>query len=605
MKNIFKLLKYVLNYKKEVSLNILFNILYVFFNLFSIVMIVPFVSILFGLTEAPLEYQEFSLSKDAVIGYVSYWLNYYKQSKGLFACLVYVCAGFVLFTFISNLCRYLGFYFLAPVRNGVLRDLRNDLYKKITILPVSFFASQKRGDIISRMTSDISTVEWSVFTGLQMVIKDPVMIIVYLAALLIASWKFVLIILAILPVPFLLIKKAGESLNRNSVKGQRKAGELLSVAEEALSMVKTTKSLNAERAVTDRFVAANDSYTKTMTRVIARNELASPLTEFFSIAILATVVLIGGSMVLNSQMHPAVLIAFTVIFSRIISPVKELIIAYYNFKKGEAAAQRINAVFEQKEGIEEKANPIQKCTFTDNITFEHVSFQYNDNSNFAVSDVNFTVRKGQKVALVGSSGAGKSTLFDLFMRFIDPAKGTVRIDGTDIREYNINALRSCFGIVTQESILFNDTVRNNIAFGLDDVSDEDIVRAARIANAEEFIEQLPDKYQTVTGDRAVKLSGGQRQRLCIARAVLRNPDILLMDEATSAMDTENEHKVTQAINNAMQGRTMIMIAHRLSTVVDSDMILVMDKGRIVECGTHQQLLQLNGVYSELIKLQTL
>ncbi len=605
MKSIFRLLRYIFYYKKDVVLNILFNVLYVFFNLFSIAMVVPFMSVLFGIIEAPEVCPELSFSKDAVMGYLAYYLNYYKESQGFFTCLIYISCGFIFFTVLGNLCRYLGFYFLEPIRSGVIKDVRNDVYNKITSLPISFFSSQKRGDIISRMTADVSTVEWSVFTCLQMAVKDPVMIIVYTATLLLASWKFVIFILLILPIPMFLIKKIGESLNRNSYKGQQKIGSLLSLAEEALSMIKITKSLNAEKVMADKFFSHNTSYAKTMNKVIARQELAAPLTEFFSIMILALVVIFGGLMVLNSKMHPAILIAFTLLFSRLISPVKELITAYYNLKKGEAAAGRIIAILDAEITIQEHQNPITNFYFKDNITFDNVGFAYKQNDSFCLKDISFSVHKGQKVAIVGASGAGKSTLFDLFVRFADPTSGKITMDGVDIKDLSLKTLRSCFGVVTQESILFNDTIKNNIAFGLDSANMEDIINAARIANAEEFIKDLPQGYDTVTGDRAMQLSGGQRQRLCIARAVLRNPQILLMDEATSAMDTENEHKVTTAISNAMQGRTMIVIAHRLSTVIDSDLIIVMDKGTIVEAGTHKELLDKNGYYTKLIKLQTL
>ena len=605
MKNIFRLLSYIKNYKQKVGLNVLFNVLYVFFNLFSVVMVVPFVSVLFGLTDSPEKCPEFALTKDAVIGYVSYWLTYYRDTAGFFTCLIYICTGFVLFTLLGNFCRYMGFYFLAPVRNGVLRDIRNDIYKKITVLPVSFFSDRQRGDIIARITSDVSVVEWTVFSCLQMVIKDPVMIIIYSCALFLADWKFTLFAVVVIPLPLILIRKIGESLSRNSIKGQKKMGELVSLAEEAVSMGKVTKSLNAEGIMTDRFAKRNNSYAKTISKVIARTELASPLTEFCMILILAAVVLKGGTLVLKGSMNPAVLIGFTVIFSRIISPVKELITAYYNFEKGEAAAQRINQILDSEEKIEEKKDAVMNPGFGNEIRFDKVCFSYEGNDNFRIEDVSFVIKKGQKVAIVGASGSGKSTLFDLFLRFADPLSGTVSMDGTDIRNFNINSLRSCFGIVTQQSILFNDTVKNNISFGLTDVSDEQIIRAAKTANADEFIVNLPYGYNTNTGDGASLLSGGQRQRLCIARAVLRNPDILLLDEATSAMDSANEYKVTQAINSLAEDRTVIVIAHRLSTVTDSDLIIVMHQGSVVQTGTHDSLMKESGYYKKLVELQKL
>lgn len=605
MKNIARLLKYILNYKKEVSLNILFNVLYVFFNLFSLVIIVPFASVLFDLIPSPEVCPELSLSKEAIIGFFAYQLNYTKLTYGFFPCLLAICGGFVLFTILGNLCRYLGFYFLEPIRSGVVKDIRNDIYKKITSLPISFFSTQKRGDIISRMTSDVSSVEWSVFTCLQMIVKDPVMIIVYTITLFIASWKFVLFILLILPLPMILIKKIGTSLNRNSYKGQKKVASLLSFAEEAISMVKVTKSLNAEYIMADRFDAHNASYAKTMNRVVSRQELAAPLTEFSSILILFVVVLIGGMMVLNNQMHPAILIAFTLLFSRLISPVKELITAYYNLKKGEAAATRINQILDTDSKIEEKREAITEFKFSNEIRFEHVGFAYSGNEGFSLQDINFKIKKGQKVAIVGASGSGKSTLLDLFIRFADPTIGRITIDGVDIKDLGLDTLRSCYGLVTQENILFNDTIKNNIAFGYEKASMEQIKRVAHLTNSDSFIDNLPKGYDTVTGDRGMQLSGGQRQRLCIARAILRQPDILLMDEATSAMDTQNEHEVTSAISNAMKGRTMIVVAHRLSSVVDSDLIIVMSQGKIVEMGTHQDLLSKKGYYYKLIKLQKL
>ncbi len=605
MKNILRLIKYVLNYKKEVALNILFNVLYVFFNLFSLVIVVPFASVLFNLIPSPEVCPNFSFTKDAIIGFVAYQLNYTKVTYGFFTCLLAICAGFVLFTILGNLCRYLGFYFLEPIRSGVVKDIRNDLYKKITSLPIAFFSTQKRGDIISRMTSDVSCIEWSVFTCLQMVVKDPVMIIVYTITLLIASWKFVLFILLILPLPMILIKKIGTSLNRNSYKGQQKVASLLSFAEEAISMIKVTKSLNAEYIMANRFDKHNDSYAKTMNRVVSRQELATPLTEFSSIVILFVVVLIGGMMVLNGQMHPAILIAFTLLFSRLISPIKELITAYYNLKKGEAAATRINQILNTDTKIEEKKDAVADFHFSNEIRFEHVGFSYPSNEGFSLQDITFTIKKGQKVAIVGASGSGKSTLLDLFIRFADPTSGKITIDGVDIKDLRLNTLRSCYGLVTQENILFNDTIKNNIAFGCKDADMEQIKNVARITNADSFIENLPLGYNTVTGDRGMQLSGGQRQRLCIARAILRQPQILLMDEATSAMDTQNEYEVNSAISNAMQGRTMIVVAHRLSSVVDSDLIIVMSQGKIVEMGTHQDLLRRKEYYYKLIKLQKL
>lgn len=568
-------------------------------------MIIPFVSVLFGIIEAPEQLPEFALNKDSIIDTFSYYLNYFKETQGFFPCLLYICAVFITFTFLSNLCRYMAMFFLSPLRNGVLMDLRNDIYHKLTILPVSFFSSQRRGDIIARMTTDVGVVEWTAVTSLQMVVKDPFMIIIYAVALFATSWQFMLLILLILPLPLWLIRKISASLNRNSIKGQQKAGDILSFSEEALSTIKVSKSLNAESVMERRFSIHNKAYQKLLNKINAKNELAAPLSEFFSMLIIAIVIVIGGIFVLNDKIHPGVLIGFTLIFTRIISPIKELIKAYYNFKKGEASAARIYEILNAEEKIFNKPQPIVMNDFSDSIEFKNVGFSYETNEGFSLQDISFTIKKGEKVAIVGASGAGKSTLFDLISRFQDVTEGQILIDGKDIRDLQIDSLRKSIGVVTQNSILFNDTILANITFGLKSYDMEDVRKVVRLANMEEFIESLPLKYETNIGDSGTSLSGGQRQRLCIARTLLRNPQILLMDEATAAMDTENERKVSLAINNAMQNRTVISIAHRLSTIVKSDKIIVLDKGRIVEVGDHQTLLQKDGIYAKLVRMQSI
>lgn len=569
------------------------------------VMLVPFVSLLFGLVSAPEVCPQLSLSKDAIVGWTAFQLNSIKQSEGFLMCLFYISIGFIGLTFLSNLCRYLAFFFLAPIRNGVLKDIRNDIYNKLTLLPIAFFNKNKSGDLISRVTTDVSTIEWSVMTCLQMVVKDPVMIIVFLIALLVASWQFVIIIIVVLPLPLFLIKKIGASLNRNSTKVQNHSGILLSKVEEALYTNKITKSLNAEQIVQDNFHRQNNVYTKILNKVVARTELAGPITEYFSIIILALVVIGGGILVINQLMHPATLIAFTIIFSRIISPIKELITAYYNFQKGEAAATRIYEILNAKQTIVNSPQVVECKSFSDSIVFENVSFQYDDSNQQALKNVNLCVKKGMKIAIVGASGSGKSTLMDLIIRFQDPTSGKIYFDGKDLREFDIASLRRRFSLVTQESFLFNDTIKANISFSKPNASMEEIQQVAKATCADEFIEHLPQKYNTICADRGLSLSGGQRQRICIARALLSDSDILLLDEATSAMDTQNEKKISQAINNIAKQKTLIIIAHRLNTIVDSDLIVVLDKGQVVEMGNHQQLLNNQGLYCKLIKMQKL
>lgn len=600
MKNIFRLLKYMLNYKRYIFLNIFFNLLYIFFNLFSVVMVVPFVSILFGLVDAPSTLPEFSLSQDAIIGYVAYQLNYYKETQGFFICLLYICVLFTVFTFLSNVFRYLGLYFVVPIRNGILNDLRIDIYKKLTTLPISYFSSIRRGDVVSRLTSDCSIVEWTAATSLQMVVKDPLKIVIFATALFLTNWQFMLFVLVILPLPMYFIRKISTLLNKDSIRTQQKAADLLSFSEEAISTIKTIKGLKAEKFMQQRFNEHSRSYEKTSNKVVAKNSLASPLSESFSMIILSIVIIAGGLFVLKGKMNAGVLIAFTVVFSQIISPIKELITAYYNFKRGEAAAKRIYEILDADEKIEQKPDAVIMQDFKDKIEFKNVGFEYEDNNSFSLQNISFSVNKGEKVAIVGASGAGKTTIFDLLPRFADVTSGAILIDGTDIRDFNINSLRNHIGIVTQNSILFNDTIYNNIVFGLQNIDIKQVKQAARIANIDEFIESLPEKYQTNVGDNGTTLSGGQRQRICIARTLLRNPQILFLDEATSAMDTENERKVSIAIDNAMQNRTIISIAHRLSTITDADKIIVLDKGRIVEMGNHKELLQKGGYYSTLV-----
>lgn len=568
-------------------------------------MLVPFVSLLFGLVSAPEVCPQLSLSKDAIVDWTAFQLNSIKQNEGFLMCLFYISIGFIVLTFLSNLCRYLAFFFLAPIRNGVLKDIRNDIYNKLTLLPIAFFNKNKSGDLISRVTTDVSTIEWSVMTCLQMVVKDPVMIIVFLIALLIASWQFVIIIIVVLPLPLFLIKKIGASLNRNSTKVQNHSGILLSKVEEALYTNKITKSLNAEQIVQDNFHRQNNAYTKILNKVVARTELAGPITEYFSIIILALVVIGGGTLVINQLMHPATLIAFTIIFSRIISPIKELITAYYNFQKGEAAAARIYEILNAKQTIVNSPQAVECKSFSDSIVFENVSFQYDDSNQQALKNVNLCVKKGMKIAIVGASGSGKSTLMDLIIRFQDPTSGKIYFDGKDLREFDIASLRRRFSLVTQESFLFNDTIKANISFSKPNASMEEIRQVAKATCADEFIEHLPQKYNTICADRGLSLSGGQRQRICIARALLSDSDILLLDEATSAMDTQNEKKISQAINNIAKQKTLIIIAHRLNTIVDSDLIVVLDKGQVVEMGNHQQLINNQGLYCKLIKMQKL
>lgn len=607
MKDIFRVFSYLKGYKREIALNIFFNLLYVFASLFSFTMIIPFVTVLFGIIKAPELCPEFAINKDVLIDYLSWHLNSYKETYGLFYCLGILSILYIFFAFLSALFRYLGMYFLAPVRNGVIKDLRNDIYFKITILPLSFFSNKRKGDLISRMSSDLSDIEFSVVSSLQMLVKDPIMVIVFVIALVIASYKLVLFTLLVLPLSALLIRRIGSSLKRNSEKGQNQIGTILSTTEEALGGTRVIRAYNAEDIVKKKFVNQNSEFTRLMTKIYRRRELATPLTEIFAILAMVLIVLFGGNMVIRGELHPSILIGFVILFARIIAPMQSVTNAYYNLQKGSAAASRLYEVLDAKEKIIEKENPVPIKTLNTKIEYKNVSFTYIEEEGkqeLVLNNVSLDINKGQTIAIVGKSGAGKSTLIDLLPRFQDCSSGDILIDEVSIKDLDINMLRSVVGIVSQESILFNDTIFGNIAFGKD-VNINDVIEAAKAANAHDFISKLPKGYYTNIGDRGLNLSGGERQRICIARAILKNPSILLLDEATSALDTESERLVQNSLENLMRGRTTLVIAHRLSTIINADKIIVMDKGQIIEQGTHQELLSQKGAYSDLVKLQTL
>ncbi len=605
MKNVFRVFRYILNYKKDIVFNVLSNLIYVFFSLFSFVMIIPFISVLFGVIEAPAQCPELSLDKDVLMDYFSFHLNTYKEIYGIYPCLIAIGVVYIICIFFSALFRYLGMYFIVPIRNGLVNDLRNDVYKKICILPLSFFSDKKKGDIMSRLTSDLADIEWSVVSSLQMLVKDSIMVLVFFSALIIASWQLVLFIVVVLPIAYFLIKKIGNSLKRNSIKGQKEMGVLLSQCEETLGGLRAIKSYGAEGVTKEKFSQSNDYYTKVMTKIFRRKELASPLTEFLAIFVLVAVVLFGGELVLAGKMSAAILIGFTLIFAKVISPLQELSTAYYNMQKGDAAAIRIYEILDAEEKITESENPKQITELKDKIEFRNVFFSYENSAENVLKDISFTIKKGQTVALVGESGAGKSTLLDLISRFADVNSGEILFDGVNIKEIGINALRSQIGIVTQEAILFNDTIFKNIAFGNPSATMSDVIAAAKIANADSFISKMEKGYYTHLSDRGMSLSGGERQRICIARAVLKNSEILLLDEATSALDTQNEHEVQQALTQLMKDRTSVVIAHRLTTIMNADVIFVMDKGKIVESGNHKELLEKGGIYSRLVNMQSL
>lgn len=602
MKPIFRVLQYLKYFPKEVALNVFFNTLHILFNLSSYVMIIPFVELLFGVSEPPAAEPQLALSQHALSEWMVWQLAQYKASLGLWKCLAIVSGAYLGCSFMSNLLRYLAQYFLSSIRNGMIERLRNDIYRQITILPVSYFSEQRKGDLISRMSNDLADVEWSIVSTLQSLVKDPINILFFSATLIFISPKLFFYFLLIMPVAVWLIAKIGRSLKHNSIQGQSRLGGLFAHLDESLTNVRAIQAFGREQERIDQFGRVNDDYSRTMIRVARRKELSSPLSEVLGTVGLVAILVIGGSLVISGGLLASVFIVFVIIFARLIPPIQAVVKAYNSLQKGSASAARFFEVLDADELIVERPDAVVKDSFDSAIEYRDVSFAYADEP--VLSHVDLIIPKGRTIAVVGPSGAGKTTLVDLLPRFYDTTSGQILIDGQPIRNLNINSLRGLMGLVSQQCILFNDTIYNNIAFGRTDYTEAQIRQAARIAHVDEFVDALPQGFDTVVGDRGLNLSGGQRQRLSIARAVLKNPPILILDEATSALDAESEHAVQEALAGLMQGRTCIVIAHRLSTIQHADQIVVMEKGRIVEQGTHKELILQGGLYKKLIDMQS-
>ncbi|MCO5257248.1 MAG: ABC transporter ATP-binding protein/permease [Lentimicrobium sp.] len=605
MKNLIKVLRYAIPYWGFALLNILFNILSVIFSLVSFAAVVPVLNILFKL-DKPMEMRpEFKWNVDAIKDYFYFEIGRLITQYDALTVLAFICATLVVMYFLKNLFRYLAMYYIAEVRNGVVRDIRNALYHKILILPLSFYSEKKKGDIISRMTTDVQEVEWSVMSSLEMMFRDPVYILTYLVTLFILDYELTLMVLVLLPVTGLIIGQIGKSLKRTSAKGQIKMGELLSTIEETISGLRNIKAFNAIDWANRNFRATNYRYNRLMVRLYRKRDLASPLSEFLGIAVSVFVIWYGGKIILEpgSTLDAALFIMYILVFSQIINPVKALSTAIYNIQKGAASVERIEHVLVAEEVITEKQDALPVKEFREKIEYRGVWFRYGQED--VLKNINLIIPRGKSIALVGASGSGKSTMADLLPRFYDTTQGDILIDGVPIRDYIISDVRALMGIVSQETVLFNASVFDNIAFGLQGVTEEQVMEAARVANAHEFIMEMPEGYQTNIGDRGVKMSGGQRQRISIARAVLRNPPIMILDEATSALDTESERLVQEALTNLMQNRTSLVIAHRLSTVQHADEIIVLHKGEIAERGSHNELMALQGVYRRLHDMQAL
>jgi subfamily B ATP-binding cassette protein MsbA len=604
MKKVLRLFKNALPYKRSAFLNIFFNILYVLFSLVSLAMVIPILRLLFGLEKLELIKPELKFNTDAIIKYFNYYISSIILEYGKVEALIFICVLIIILFFFKNLFRYLAMYYLAILRNGVVKDLRNNLYKKVLILPLSYFTGQKKGDIMARMTNDVQEIEWSIVTSLEMVFRDPLSILAYLITLIIISPQLTLFVIILMPLTTFLISRIGKSLKRSSDKVQNKMGIILSVIEETISGLRIIKAFNAIKYSEDKFKSINNHYTRIMIRVYRKRDLANPLSEFLSVFVLAAIMLYGGNLVLGAKANipPDMFIYYVVIFSQLIVPLKSITYAYYNLKKGAASVDRINEILDAQEVIVEKPNAVSIKEFKNEICYRNVSFSYEKEE--VLSNINLEIKKEKTIAIVGPSGGGKSTMMDLLPRFYDCTSGEILIDGVCIKDIVINDLRGLMGVVTQESILFNDTVFKNIAFGLENFKEEQVIEAAKIANAHGFIMEMEHGYYTNIGDRGSKLSGGERQRISIARAILKNPPILILDEATSSLDTESERLVQDALDRLMKNRTSLVIAHRLSTIQHADEIIVLQKGEIIERGEHSELLAKEGVYRKLYDMQS-
>jgi subfamily B ATP-binding cassette protein MsbA len=551
----------------------------------------------------------FRLSIDSVKDIFNYYFARIIVENGKADALLFICVVVVIIIFLKNIFRYLAMYFMANVRMGVVKDIRNNMQQKILHLPLSYYSGERKGDLISRMTTDVQEIEWSVMQSIEMLFRDPVQVIVLLGAMIYVSPHLSLWVFLLAPVPVLLIGQIARSLRKTSVKGKERLGTLFSFIEETLGGIRIIKAFNAEKFTLTKFIMENNFYTKIMIRMYRKADLASPLSEFLGTVVLMIIIYIGGTLVLETTFEESSFIFYIALFYQLIAPSKSFTTAYYNIQKGIASAQRIEKILHAEDTIKEVSHPKEIVSFNTAIEYKNVSFAYRKgDEGHVLKDISLKIEKGKTIALVGQSGSGKTTLVDMLPRFYDPDKGEILIDGIPVRELKITSLRNLMGIVSQESILFNDTVENNIAFGTVINGNAELSKrveeAAKIANAHDFIMQLPQKYQTNIGDKGGLLSGGQRQRLAIARAVFKNPPILILDEATSALDSESERLVQDALKKLMKGRTSIVIAHRLSTIQHADEIIVLHKGYIVERGKHLDLLAKNGEYKKLYDMQT-
>lgn len=602
-----RFIPYVLPYKRQAFLNVFFNILYSLFSALSFVALIPMLDVLFGkaqpITEAPVYSGNLLDLGSYGKAYLNYKVGALAGENTIWALAIVIALVLSLFL-LKNLFSYLASFFITYLRNGVLKDLRNNLYKKIVNQPIAFFSDQRKGDIMSRMIGDVNEVQNSMLSALESFIREPLTIIFSILVMLGISVKLTLFTFIFIPIAAAVISKIGKSLKKNSIAVQQEQGRFLSLIEETIGGLRVIKAFNAESIFSKRFADSSQTFNRLSNKVMNRQNLGSPMSEFLGILMIAVLLWFGGSLVLvDKTLEGTQFIAFMGLAYNILTPAKAISRASYDMRRGNAAAERILEILDYDNPIKERENPVVIKDFTTAITLNNVTFAYAEQP--VLTNFSLEVSKGKTVALVGQSGSGKSTIANLITRFYDVNQGAILIDGVDVKDMQTASLRKLIGVVSQDSILFNDTIKNNLLIGKPDATDEELITAAKIANAYEFINDLPEGFDTNIGDAGSKLSGGQKQRLSIARAVLKNPPIMVLDEATSALDTESERLVQNALENMMKHRTSIVIAHRLSTIQNADLIVVMQKGRIIEQGTHTELIQKNGMYKRLVEMQTI
>ena len=603
-----KVLQFITPYRGYAWLNVSFNIFYAIFNVLSIIIFIPTLGILFGTQKevgTPPVFDGFGNIRPYVEDSLNYFLTQKIALEGPVAALVFICVLSALIFFLKNLFRYLALYVLAYIRTGIVKDIQDALYIKTVSLPLAYFSEKRKGDLLARMTTDLKEIEVSFLNSLEAIVREPLTILFVLIAMFTISTKLTLFVLIFLPISGFIISYVGRKLKSKSLLAQQENGIFLSIIEETLTGLRIIKGFNAEANATQKLKKSTAKFKRIMTQVVHRKGLASPLSEFLGVTVVVTVLWYGGSLVLtdNSVLTPQEFIGYIGLFYTIISPVKEITTVNYNIRKGNASAERIFEVLETENPIADRPDAVEKLHLDSEMALKNVSFKYED--DYVLRNFSLTIPKGKTIALVGQSGSGKSTVANLIARFYDVQEGCIEIDGINIKDISKHSLRGLMGIVSQDSILFNDTVAGNIKLGKPDAPEEAVVRASEIANAYEFIHTLPKQFETNIGDSGGKLSGGQKQRLSIARAVLKDPPIMILDEATSALDTESEKLVQDALENMTRNRTSIVIAHRLSTIKNADCIVVLQKGTIAEQGTHEELVKKNGTYRKLISMQSL